>query len=98
MQHSPQRLQQVMHLLGDETRYKMFQVMLEGNDLCVTEISTLLGVSASAVSQHFRMFELAGLVSKTRNGQKMCYQPALNDPTVASVASLIKSSQPIGAL
>ena len=84
------RLQQVMQLLGDETRYKIFEILLQGNDYCVSEISSLLKVSPSAVSQHFRMFELAGLVTKTRNGQKMCYQPQLNDSTVSSVAHLIQ--------
>lgn len=92
MYDTTNRLQQIMQLLGDETRFKMFQVLLEGNNLCVTEISALLGVSPSAVSQHFRMFELTGVVSKVRNGQKMCYQPKLSDDSVASIAELIKTT------
>jgi predicted transcriptional regulator len=36
-----------------------------------------LEISPSAVSQHFRNFEMIGLVSKERIGQKICY--ALND-------------------
>lgn len=89
MQNSTARLQQVMQLLGDETRYKIFQILLEGNNLCVSEISSLLGISAPAVSQHFRMFELAGLVTKQRDGQKMCYRAELHDSTVAAVAGLM---------
>ena len=68
-------------------------ILIESNTndkLCVSEISTLLGVSPSAVSQHFRMFELAGLVTKTRQGQRMCYEAALGDPTLKSVATLMK--------
>jgi DNA-binding transcriptional ArsR family regulator len=83
------RLQQVMQLLGDETRYRIFEVLLENRNLCVSEISHLLGVSASAVSQHFRMFELAGLVSKKRDGQRMCYKATLTSPEVIAVANLI---------
>lgn len=92
MQQS-QRLQKVMELLGDETRYKMFEILLEDNNYCVSEVSALLGISPSAASQHFRMFELAGLVHKTRDGQRMCYRPQLRDTTVLAVARLMKQQR-----
>lgn len=85
------RFIQAMQLLGDETRYKMFKVLLEGQSPCVSEISAMLGVSVSAVSQQFKMFELSGLVKRNRHGQKICYQLSLNDPVIASLAQLIKT-------
>ncbi len=93
MEQDSNNLQKVMELLGDETRFKLFEILLDGNNLCVSEISTLLGISVSATSQHFRMFELAGLVSKTRDGQKMCYRPRLTDPAVVAVANLIAANK-----
>ncbi|MDZ7786395.1 MAG: metalloregulator ArsR/SmtB family transcription factor [Candidatus Saccharibacteria bacterium] len=94
MEHQSNHLQRVMQLLGDETRYKIFEILLEGDNLCVSEISSLLGISTAAVSQHFRMLELAGVVGKKRNGQKMCYRPQLEEPAVAAVAHLMKAHQP----
>ena len=84
------KLVKAMQLLGDETRYKMFKILLDGQNPCVSDISAMLGVSVSAVSQHFRMFELSGLVKRNRQGQKICYSVSLSDPLVASFAQLIR--------
>lgn len=85
------RLVQTMQLLGDETRYKMFKILLAGQNPCVSEISSMLGVSVSAVSQQFKMFELSGIVRRNRHGQKICYQLSLDDPIIASLATLIST-------
>lgn len=76
-----ERMVFAMQLLGDKTRYKLFKLLLADEELCVTEIAEHLDVSASAVSQHFRNFELIGLVDKERTGQKICY--LLKDETLA---------------
>ncbi len=75
-----QRVIHAMQLLGDTTRFKMFKLMSSKKDLCVSEIAQELDISASAVSQHFRTFELLGLVSKERTGQRICY--TLTDDTL----------------
>jgi predicted transcriptional regulator len=75
-----QRVIHTMQLLGDTTRFKMFKLMSSKKDLCVSEIAQELNISASAVSQHFRTFELLGLVSKERTGQRICY--TLTDDTL----------------
>jgi DNA-binding transcriptional ArsR family regulator len=67
------RIIHVMQLLGDSTRFKMFKLLNSNQDLCVSEMANRLGISPSAVSQHFRSFEMLGLVSKERTGQKICY-------------------------
>ena len=68
------RLVQCMQLLGDPTRYKLYKLLRnESNELCVSELAEHLGITVSAVSQHFRSFELIGLVEKKRMGQKICY-------------------------
>jgi len=79
-----------MQLLGDETRYKMFKILLSDQNPCVSEISSMLGVSVSAISQQFRMFELNGIVKRERQGQKICYSLSLDDPTIASLATLVQ--------
>lgn len=67
------RVVHAMQLLGDTTRFKMFRLLNSNQDLCVSEMANRLGISPSAVSQHFRSFEILGLVSKERSGQKICY-------------------------
>ncbi len=70
---SEKRLIHAMQLLGDSTRFKMFKLLSSNQDLCVSEMANQLGISPSAVSQHFRSFEMLGLVTKQRTGQKICY-------------------------
>jgi hypothetical protein len=42
------------------------------------------------ISQHFRNFELIGLVDKERMGQKMCYMLKADDYLVKELAAMIK--------
>lgn len=83
------RIVHAMQLLGDSTRFKMFKLLSSNQDLCVSEMANHLGISASAVSQHFRSFEMLGLVSKERSGQKICYI-FTNDKLVSELIKLTK--------
>ena len=68
-----EKLIHIMQLLGDKTRYKIFKLLMSEEQLCVSDIAHRLDVSVSAISQHFRSFEIIGLVDKERMGQKICY-------------------------
>lgn len=67
------RIVHSMQLLGDSTRFKMFKLLSSNQELCVSEMASRLDISPSAVSQHFKSFEMLGLVTKQRTGQKICY-------------------------
>lgn len=84
-----ERLVSAMQLLGDKTRFKIFKLLLSGKEMCVTEISETLNISVSAVSQHFRIFELVGLVDKQRYGQKVCYLLKTDDRFVKELIRII---------
>ena len=84
------RLVHAMQLLGDSTRFKMFKLLASGEELCVSEIAGELGISPSAVSQHFKNFELIGLVEKERMGQKICYALKDDDPLVIELKEVTK--------
>lgn len=71
--NAEEQLVYAMQLLGDKTRFKIFKLLMRNQEMCVTQIAAELGISVSAVSQHFRSFELIGLVGKERMGQKICY-------------------------
>lgn len=80
-----------LQLLGDKTRYKIFKQLITDQNMCVSEIAAHVGLTTSAVSQHFRSFEMIGLVDKTRHAQKICYQLKFNDPLVKQLISITNS-------
>ncbi len=89
---SPKETQLIkaMHLLGDPTRYKMFNMLMVKDGMCVTDIAEQLDVTLSAISQHFHQLELVGLVGKERMGQKVCYVLNDNDDLVRDLVAMLK--------
>lgn len=89
---SEQQLVHIFQLLGDKTRYKMFKLLVENKGLCVGEIAQILHISSSAVSQHFRSFEILGVVEKQRSGLKICYALKPHSSISMNMASIIKNN------
>lgn len=85
-----ERLANIMQTLGDVTRFKIFKLMQSGREMCVSEIAETIGVSVSAISQHFRIFELIGIVDKERDGQKICYKLKKNDGIINIIKGITK--------
>ena len=85
-----ERFVYVMQQLGDKTRYKIFKLLMERREMCVSEIASKVGISTSAVSQHFRNFEMIGLVGKERYGQKICYVLNEDDSLVNRLTCIAK--------
>jgi DNA-binding transcriptional ArsR family regulator len=88
-----ERLVHAMQLLGDKTRFRMFRLLADDKEMCVSEIAAQLNISVSAVSQHFRNFELLGIVEKERMGQKICYELKNDDVFVKQLSSLTKGEK-----
>jgi DNA-binding transcriptional ArsR family regulator len=82
-----------LDLLGDPTRYKIFKLLSSNKEFCVSEIASNLSISPSAVSQHFKSFEMLGLVDKTREGQKICYNLKDDNPLVKKLIKLSKETK-----
>lgn len=87
------RLVYAMQLLGDKTRFKIFKLLMTKKDLCVSEIAAELGITLPAVSQHFRSFEMIGLVDKERVGQKVCYMLKNDDLLVKELMHVAGESK-----
>lgn len=83
-----ERLIYSLQALGDKTRYKIFKILQEDSQLCVSEIAAQLDISSSAVSQHFRTFEMLGIVKKERTGQRVCYVLNNQDELAQKLVSL----------
>ena len=65
----------VMKALSDPNRVKIMK-MLEAKELCVCEITALLGLAQSTVSKHLKLLEDAGLVDSHREGAWVNYRLA----------------------
>lgn len=63
----------LMKALSDPNRVKII-AMLGERELCVCELTALLGVAQPTVSQHLRILEDAGLVSFRKEGNWIIYR------------------------
>jgi ArsR family transcriptional regulator, arsenate/arsenite/antimonite-responsive transcriptional repressor len=63
---------QIAKSLSDETRLKLFQLLLT-HDLCGKALAQRLGISEAAVSQHLKILREAGLVKGEKRGYWIHY-------------------------
>lgn len=69
-------------VFGDLTRMKILTALLP-QEMCVCEISDLLGLSQSAISHQLRMLRNSRLVKNRREGKSIYY--SLDDSHVATI-------------
>ena len=68
-------LDRMLKALGDPTRYKIFNCLLERKH-CVRSLSKKIGITESATSQHLKVMKDAGLVYGEKYGYHMHYLPS----------------------
>jgi len=71
------KLIRVMKALSDPNRVMVLK-MLEVKELCVCEITAILGLAQSTVSKHLKILEDAGLVDSWKNGAWVNYKLSEN--------------------
>ncbi len=76
-----------MKALSDPSRVKIVKA-LGKKDLCVCELTALLGLAQPTVSKHLRILEDAGLVTSWRDGTWVNYRLAAGDETPYARAML----------
>lgn len=82
----------IFQALGDGGRLKIFKLLLEHRNLCVTDIANIFTMTVSAASQQLRVLERLGLVEKTRMGQMVCYEINRQSQIVKQLIILFKRS------
>jgi len=60
--------------LGVESRIRIIELLKERGPLGVNEISDVMGITPSAVSQHLKVLKYAGLVQHERRGYWIHYE------------------------
>lgn len=75
-------LAELYKVFGDSTRIKILYALFE-SELCVCDISQLLGMSMSAISHQLRVLKQSKLVKFRREGRTIFY--ALSDDHVKTI-------------
>ena len=75
-------LAELFKVFGDSTRMGIL-CALEVGELCVSDISNVLGISISAVSHQLRVLRNSKLVKATKSGKDVIY--SLDDDHVSKI-------------
>jgi DNA-binding transcriptional ArsR family regulator len=70
---------ELMKLAGNSTRLKLLYLLETMTEVNVSDLSELLGVSVSAVSQHLAKLRSRGLVNSRRDAQTIYYRLTEHD-------------------
>ena len=73
---SAQDVAEFFSILGDTTRLQILHALSQTDELCVHDLSMLVGTSQSAVSHQLRTLRGAGFVDRRREGRVMFYRLA----------------------
>jgi DNA-binding transcriptional ArsR family regulator len=69
-----QRLAELFGLLADATRLRIIGALASGEELCVCDVSHVLGLSLSATSHQLRKLRDAGVVAYRNDGRMAYYR------------------------
>lgn len=71
-------------VLGDKTRLRILSLLL-GRELCVCDLTEVLGISQPGVSQHMRRLRQVGFVHERRGGQWIYYSLNMENALLGSL-------------
>ncbi len=80
----------IFNALGDDNRYKIYSMLLNGSQACVSELAGSLGISVAGACQQLKVLEEVNLIKPTRNGQKVCYEVNYDNNLAQSLNHIIK--------
>ncbi len=67
------QLSALLGLAGNEVRLKILYLLYEENELCVCDLSDILNMNVSAISQHLRKLKDGNVVDVRKEGQTYFY-------------------------
>ncbi|MFA6524853.1 MAG: metalloregulator ArsR/SmtB family transcription factor [Patescibacteria group bacterium] len=67
------------NVLSDPTRIKILLLLKHYEEICVSDIAAVLGISISAVSHQLSMLERSRIVTKYKMGKCVCYMLEISD-------------------
>lgn len=90
-----ERLSVIFNAVSDPTRCRTFRLLMVtgGEDVKVTDIAHIMGMTVPAISQQLKVLEQSGLVTREKVGQTVYYKIKKTDPLVSSIVKIIKAEQ-----
>lgn len=88
--HVDEDLSKKFQALGDKTRFRLYQLLSEKSEICVSQLAKELSITPACVSQHMKILSEAGLVIRVRAGQRVCYEISNQTPRVQKLRALIE--------
>ena len=67
------RITELFRLLGDPTRVRILYALVEAGELCVCDLSAVVGAPETSVSHALRLLRTAGIVRVRRTGRMAYY-------------------------
>jgi len=61
-------IEKIIKALADKNRLRIVYLLNEKQDLCVCEITDIIGLSQPTISSHLRLLENAGLIESDKDG------------------------------
>lgn len=78
----------LLSLLGNEVRLKILYVLLKYRRMCVCDLSDVLGMKQSPISQHLRKMKDAKLLTNKREGMTIFY--SISEDKEERIGKIIK--------
>ena len=69
----------VIKALSDESRLRIIALLDNRQDICVCEITAIIGLSQPTISSHLKLLEDAGLIDHKKDGLWVNYRLAAGD-------------------
>ena len=85
------RMSIILGALGDPSRFRIFKLLMEHHDICVTDVANVFDITVSAASQQLRGLEMLELVEKMRMGQMVCYKINVENPIAKQLFKLLSA-------
>lgn len=80
----------IFNALGDESRFRIVELLKQGDELCVSQVAEAVGITTAGASQHMKVLEKAGLISPKRMGQRICYQLNKDSEMIAKIMEIME--------
>jgi len=84
-----ERLPIIFNALSDPKRCLIFRSFLNHDKLCVSDIAKTLGISMSLASQHLKILEITGLLTRERQGRVIYFRPKVSDELVKTIIKAV---------
>ena len=75
-------------VLSDPTRVKILLLLKHHDELCVSDIASILNISISAISHQLSLMERSNIVTNQKMGKMVCYMLDTNDKKLTKMVDI----------